>query len=304
MKQLFIFLVMMLLWIPLNAQTVAESNKNEDLTATLKTENEDFQDNTVEDLPWHNRKFKVSAGGFFPVNNTVVKVEGNNGNIGTEIDLENDLGFAKSTASFLGTFDWRISKRSRLGFEYFVLDRTATKTLQREINFGDHTYPIDGSVRGTFNVQIMRVAYGYAILSKPKYQAGLLIGAHVLFADLGLKLQANTQSVEYHDNFDFTAPLPDVGIWGEFVLGKRWGLYANVNYLAVKINDTDGRIISYNLSVLYNVVDNFSLTAGYTGLNFRVDTVQERLNGFLKWGYNGPTITAVYTFGKHVKVTK
>lgn len=294
---------MMLPWIPLNAQTVAENSKNEDLT-TFKTETDDFQDNTVEDLPWHNRKFKVSAGGFFPVNNTKVKVEGNNGNIGTEIDLESDLGFSKSTASFLGTFDWRISKRSRLGFEYFVLDRTATKTLQRDITFGDHTYPVDGSVRGTFNVQIMRVAYGYAILSKPKYQAGLLIGAHVLFADLGLKLNANTQSVEYHDNFDFTAPLPDIGIWGEFVLGKRWGLYANVNYLAVKINDTDGRIISYNLSVLYNVVNNFSLTAGYTGLNFRVDTVQERLNGFLKWGYNGPTITAVYTFGKHVKVTK
>lgn len=185
-----------------------------------------------------------------------------------------------------------------------MLDRTATKTLQKDITFGDHTYPIDGRVQGTFNVQIARIAYGYAILSKPKYQAGLLIGAHVLFADLGLKLEANTQSLEYRDTFDFTAPLPDVGIWGEFVLGKRWGLYANVNYLAVKINDTDGRIISYNLSVLYNVVQNFSLTAGYTGLNFRIDTVQDRLNGFLKWGYNGPTITAVYTFGKHVKVTK
>jgi len=303
MKQLFIFLVIMLLWIPLNAQTVAENSKENDLT-TFKTESEDFQDTSLDDLPWHNRRFKVSAGGFFPVNNTVVKVEGNNGNAGTIIDLEDDLGFSKSTVSFLGTFDWRISKRSRLGFEYFVLDRTATKTLQREINFGDNTYEVDGRVRGTFNVQIARIAYGYAILSKPKYQAGLLVGAHVLFADLGLQLVGETQSVEKHDKFDFTAPLPDVGIWGEFVLGNRWGLYANVNYLAVQINDTDGRIISYGLSVLYNVHQNFSLTAGYNGLNFRVDTVQERLNGYLKWGYNGPTITAVYTFGKHVKVTK
>lgn len=99
MKQLFIFLVMMLLWIPLNAQTVAETSKDEDLT-TFKTETDDFQNNSVDDLPWHNRKFKVTAGGFFPVNNTQVKVEGNNGNIGTEIDLESDLGFTKSSASF------------------------------------------------------------------------------------------------------------------------------------------------------------------------------------------------------------
>lgn len=294
---------MMLLWIPLNAQTVAETTNNEDLTA-LKTQTDNLQNTTIGDLPWHNRRFKVSAGGFFPVNNTIVKIEGNNGNAGTAVDLEDDLGFSKSTASFLGTFDWRISKRSRLGFEYFVLDRTATKTLQREINFGDNTYEVNGRVRGTFNVQIARIAYGYAILSKPKYQAGLLVGAHVLFTDLGLELVGETQSIEKHDKFDFTAPLPDVGIWGEFVLGKRWGLYANVNYLAAQIDDTDGRIISYGLTVLYNVHNNFSLTAGYTGLNFRVDTIQERLNGYLKWGYNGPTIMAVYTFGKHVKVTK
>ncbi|WP_026730030.1 hypothetical protein [Flavobacterium denitrificans] len=305
MKKLVYYLIIPLSFFSANAQTTtSELPEEKTLTAVQSDNEEDLQDYNPEDLPWHNRKFKFTAGGFFPVNNTVVKVEGNNGNIGTEIDLENDLGFNKSSASFLGTFDWRISRRSRLGFEYFVLDRTATKTLQRDINFGDNTYEVNGRVQGTFNVQIMRVAYGYAILSKPKYQAGLLVGAHVLFADLGLRLEGDTQSIEKHDSFDFTAPLPDIGIWGEFVLGRRWGLYANVNYLALKINDTDGRIISYNLSVLYNVANNFSLTAGYTGLNFRVDTVQERLNGFLKWGYNGPTITAVYTFGKHVSNSK
>ena len=298
MKKLFCLLIVLFSCFTLHAQVVAEALAKDTLVSVQD------EQNIPEDLPWHNRRFKFSAGGFFPVNNTVVKVEGNNGNAGTIIDLEDDLGFSKSSASFLGTFDWRISKRSRLGFEYFVLDRTATKTLQRDINFGDNTYEMDGRVQATFNVQIARIAYGYAILSKPKYQAGLLIGAHILFADLGLRLEANTQSIEKHDSFDFTAPLPDIGIWGEFVLGKRWGLYANVNYLALQIEETDGRIISYGLSVLYNVHQNFSLTAGYTGLNFRVDTVQERLNGFLKWGYNGPTITAVYTFGKHVQSKK
>lgn len=303
MKKLFVFLVMTLLWIPLKAQTIAENNSSESVT-TFKTENEDFQDSYSDDLPWHARRFKVTAGAFFPVNNTEVEVGSNNGNFGNLIDFEKDLGFNKSSVSFMGTFEWRISRRSRLGAEYYYLSRSATKTLQREIEFGDHIYPVDATVSAFMDNHIARITYSYAFISKPKYEIGALIGAHVLFGDVGMRLEGATIDAEYKDNFDFTAPLPDIGLWGEFVLGRKVGLYANINYFAIKINDFDGRLLSYNLSVLYNVYQNFSLTAGYTGLNIRVDVEKERLNGFFKWGYNGPTITATYSFGNHVKLYK
>ncbi|QSW88514.1 hypothetical protein J0383_20010 [Flavobacterium endoglycinae] len=301
MKKLVYLLIIPLTLFSAKAQTTAEINPENTL---ISTNNDDRKllNNDADDLPWHARRFKVTAGAFFPVNNTQIQVGRNNGQQGTEIDLEDDLGFSKSSTSFLGTFDWRISRRSRLGAEYFVLNRNSSKTLQKEITFGDNTYNINTRVSAFFDVQIARVAYGYAILSKPKYEAGLLIGAHVLFADLGLRVEANQAQAEVRDNFAFTAPLPDVGIWGEFVLGKRFGLYANANYLALQIDNIDGRIVSYNLSLLYNVHENFSLTAGYTGLNFKIDAVEDRLNGFLKWGYNGPTISAAYTFGNHVKL--
>ncbi|PWB23782.1 hypothetical protein [Flavobacterium sp. HTF] len=303
MKNIYFLLAIILFGVSVNAQTIADNTILEDAVLN-KTENEDLQNQYAEDYPWHARRFKITAGAFFPVNNTQIQVGSNNGRIGTEIDLEDDLGFSQSSTSFLGTFEWRISRRSRLGAEYFALDRSSSKTLQKEIEFGEHTYNINTRITAFFDVQIARIAYGYAFLSKPKYEAGLLIGAHVLFADLGIRVDANQASAEFHDNFAFTAPLPDIGVWGEFVLAKRFGLYVNANYLAVKIEDIDGRILSYNLSVLFNVHKNFSLSAGYTGLNFRVDTVKERLNGYLKWGYNGPTVSAVFTFGNHVKLYK
>lgn len=267
-------------------------------------ESDEGQNYDPEDLPWHARRFKFTAGAFFPINNTQVEVGSNNGNFGNMIDFEKDLGFKKNTQSFAASFEWRISRRSRLGSEYYYLDRTSTKTLQKDIEFGDHTYPVDGRVSAFFDNQIIRIYYGYAFVSKPTYEIGALIGAHVMLIDVGLRLEGQTQGVEFHDDFGVTAPLPDIGVWGEFVLGKKVGLYANFNYFALKVNDIDGRILSYNLSVLYNVYKNFSLTAGFTGLNIRVDAEKERLNGFFKWGYNGPTIAAVYTFGSHVKLHK
>lgn len=303
MKKLVYFLILPLSYFSVNAQTTAEITEENTLTEIQNSDRKmlNYQD---DDLPWHGRRFKVTAGAFFPVNNTEIEVNGTNGNIGTDIDFEKDLGFQNNTVSFFGTFEWRASRRSRFNLEYFYLKRSSEKTLQKEINFQDHTYPVDARVSAFMDNEMIRIAYGYAIVSKPKYELGLLIGAHVMLADVGMRLEANTQELEYHDNVDFTAPLPDIGIWGEFVLGRKVGLYANVNYFALKVNDIDGRIISYNLSVLYNVYKNFSLTAGYTGLNIRVDVTRPRIDGFFKWGYNGPTLAATYSFGNHVKFYK
>ena len=303
MKKLFYSLIILMAWLYGNAQSAAP---NQEENTSLSTENNSKKDqsNIPEDLPWHGRRFKATAGVFFPSNNTEVEVNGSAGRIGTDIDFEKDLGFETNTVSFFGAFEWRASRRSRFNLEYFYLKRSSEKTLQKEIEFKDHTYPVDAQVSAFMNNEMVRFAYGYAIVSKPKYELGLLIGAHVLLADVGLRLEGVTAQAEYHDTVGFTAPLPDVGIWGEFVLGKKVGLYANVNYFALQIDDIDGRIISYNLSVLYNVYKNFSLTAGYTGLNFRLDVTRPKIDGFFKWGYNGPTLAATYSFGNHVKFYK
>lgn len=303
MKKLVYFLIIPLSFLSANAQTTAEITE-ENTLLNAQYNSDKLQNYNDDDLPWHGRRFKVTAGAFFPVNNTEVEVNGTNGRIGTDIDFERDLGFNTNTASFFGTFEWRASRRSRFNVEYFYLKRNASKTLQKEIEFKDHTYPIDARVSSFLDNQMIRFAYGYAIISKPKYELGLLIGAHIMLADVGIRLEANTQELQYHDAVNFTAPLPDIGIWGEFVLGKKVGLYANINYFALTIDDIDGRIISYNLSVLYNVYKDFSLTAGYTGLNFRLDVTRPRIDGFFKWGYNGPTIAATYSFGNHVKFYK
>ena len=304
MKKLFSLLIISLFWFSAPAQTTAEIPVETALPDLQNNNSEDLQDYDANELPWHARRFKITAGAFFPSNNTQVEVGNNSGTFGNLIDFEKDLGFDKNTTSFAGAFEWRISRRSRLSAEYFYLRRTSTKTLERTIEFGDNTYPINATVSAFMDNEIYRITYGYAFISKPKYEIGALIGAHILLGDVGLRLEGATAQVEYRDSFDFTAPLPDVGVWGEFVLGRKVGLYANANYFALKVNDIDGRIWSYNLSILYNVYQNFSLTAGYTGLNIRVDAQKERLNGFFKWGYNGPSITATYAFGKHVKLYK
>lgn len=291
------------------AQNLTFSQHTADLTdSSISSSANPFSvENNTEDYlykrpkpvpPWFARRLKVSAGLFIPVNNTKIEVGSQNGEFGTTVDFEDDLGFRKSSSTFLADIQWRASRRSRFDLSFFHLERTTSYQLKKEIEFGDHVYPVDASVNSFFENTIYRFSYGYALLLDPKYELGLMIGAHILRSNVGISLVGATAELGYKDDFDFTAPLPDVGIWGGYAFTDKLALTGNVSYLSLKINDISGKIISYNLSVMYEVLPNFDVAVGYTGLNFNVDVEKERLQGYFKWGYNGPSLTVSYSFGK------
>lgn len=248
--------------------------------------------------PWFVQRYKVAVGGFVPINNTQIEVGNKDGSFGTTIDFENDLGYSKTTGTFLGDLQWRISRRSRLDFSYYHIDRSSSHRLQRNIEFKDHVYPVNASANSYFNTDIFRLSYGYAFFSRPKFEAGMLVGAHIVKAGVGLSAVGTSGNIDVSDDFGFTAPLPDVGIWGGYVIAPRWSINGEISYLALKVDNIDGRLINYNIAVMYEVLSHFTLALGYTGLNFRVDVDKDKFKGFFKWGYNGPSLVAAYTFGK------
>ncbi len=248
--------------------------------------------------PWFVQRFKVAAGAFVPVNNTQIEVGSQDGSFGTTIDFENDLGYSKTTGTFLGDAQWRISRRSRLDFSYYHINRNSSHRLERDIEFEDKVYPVNAAAKSYFNTDIFRLSYGYALFSRPRFEAGLLVGVHVVRASVGLSATGTTGNIDLKSDFGFTAPLPDLGIWGGYVIAPRWSINGEVSYLSLKVDNVDGRLINYNIGVMYEVLKNFTLTLGYTGLNFRVDVDKDKYKGFFKWGYNGPSLVAAFAFGK------
>ncbi|WP_431242135.1 hypothetical protein ACQ9BO_19705 [Flavobacterium sp. P21] len=97
MKKLICFMIVFFSCFLAKAQTTAEIPA-ETLPAVQNNslKSDEGQNYDPEDLPWHARRFKFTAGAFFPVNNTQVEVGSNNGNFGNMIDFEKDLGFKKT----------------------------------------------------------------------------------------------------------------------------------------------------------------------------------------------------------------
>jgi len=258
----------------------------------------DSTSSTVKPLaPWFVEKFKLTAGFFYPVNNTTIRV-GISGSPGTDIDFVKDLGFKSEIGTFLANFQWRISRRSRINLGYYKIDRSSTHTLAKDITFDGNTYEVNASVNSFFNTAIYQFSYGYSIISKPKYELGILIGTHTIGAKAGIALNGATMGASTSNDYGFTAPLPDLGIWGGYAISDRFALNLDMDYLSLTVNSIAGRLLAYNFVIAYKLSNPFSVSLGYTGLNFQVDKTKNGVNGFLRWGYNGPTLAATFSFGK------
>ena len=247
--------------------------------------------------PWFVERFKIAAGFFYVVNNTNVQVS-ITGEPGTDINMEKDFGINKTVGTFLATAEWRISRRSRLTFGYYDIDRSSNHTLTKDIIFGGETYQANATVNSFFYTDIFQFSYGYAIISKPTFEAGLLIGAHVVGANAGISMAANNTGISMKNDYGFTAPLPDFGIWGGYAINNRLAINMDVDYFALTTSKFNGRVWSTNIMFLYKLIDKLNLSLGYTGLNFDLNVVKENVDKRFKWGYNGPALGAIFSFGK------
>lgn len=263
---------------------------------SVKTEKEIKREKII--VPWFVERFKISAGGFYVVNRTNIQV-GINGMDATPIDAEKDLGLHKEVGTFLANFQWRISRRSRVSFNYYNVNRNSNHTLQKDIIFEDNTYHANSSVYTYFNTAIYQFSYGYAILSKPKYEAGVFIGTHIVGANTGISLNGTTSGASVGNNFGFTAPLPDIGLWGGYATSNRFAINADISYFALTANDNTGRLLAFNLTFTYRLVKRLDISLGYSGLDFKVNTTKKDVTGIFKWGYNGPVLAVNFSFGKN-----
>jgi hypothetical protein len=301
MKKYFLYFLIAVFVLPISA-SCSSILESENISGFINTSNsmayrDSIQWNKKKTAPWFVDRFKIGAGFFSATTTTDIAIGNNSGALGSRIDFEKDLGLKKNVGTFMANFQWRISRRWRMDISYYQLNRSTSTTLQRNFDFGDHTYNVDAKVSSFFNNTIYRVSWGYAILAKPTAELGLLLGTHTLQTNIGIGLTAGGAGVAYNDNYNLTAPLPDLGIWGGVALGKRWALNGEFDYLTITTGNIKGDIVGYNASLNFKATNHFDLSLGYTGFDFTIDANNNKQSGHIGWGYHGPSFTANIRFG-------
>lgn len=220
-------------------------------------------DNAVYNLPWE--RFSAQGGYFFATMNDQVTVGAPGA--GIQIDVEDALGLKVQNQSFrLGTF-YRFgeTRRHRADLQYFYFNRTADKTIGDNILVGGVTIPAGSPVHTTFNLQMIKAAYSYSFFQDDRMDLAASIGLFVM----PLKFEVAAANVGSESGkLEFTAPLPALGLRGDFAITPRVFLRSSLEFFYLKYQNFTGGLMDANLALDYNPWKNFGVGIGLE--NFKI----------------------------------
>lgn len=238
-------------------------------------------------------RFAISLGAFRPDRDTETRVDSTSSGQGTSINFEDHLGLDSSQTVIRIDGHYRFAERHRLDFSIFDLSRDAARTPERAIQFGNAAFGVNTEVVADFDLGIYKLGYTYSFVVSDKGFFGSDIGLYV--ADVGLTL--NTPSNDPSESNSLTAPLPVIGLRGEYHFTDRLTLSGDFEWFGLSIDDIRGRLTDFLISTDYNFTDNLAIGIAYNNVTSDIRYRDEGRNSRLNWGYNGFLLYVKMSFG-------
>jgi hypothetical protein len=246
-------------------------------------------------------KVIVDAGWFFMSTDMRVRVDGETSEaVGSDVDYDDTFG--------IGDFDrfrlegsWRISARHLVRAMYFENNRSAARSLERDVEFGGETFPIGVTVNARSDLTVAQLSYEYAFLRRDSYELAGSIGVH--YVDMGLGLdatvaaQGGSASRSLNEDAATQAPLPVLGLRGLWQLPYNFYVTGQVQYFYLEFDPYSGSLIDLKASLVWQLTDHVGIGIAYNDFGFSFD-IEDRsdFDGRLRWDYGGTIAFATFMF--------
>jgi hypothetical protein len=237
-------------------------------------------------------QLSFSVGIFVTDWDSETRLDASSGPMGTPVDLETDLGVDTSDSAFRIDGYYRINDKHRIDFSAFDLSRTGNKQLVKEINWQGTIFPISASVNSDIDLNIYKIAYTYSILRREKGYLGLSAGLYI--ADVGTRVSA--ENIAKREGGDATAPLPVVGLRGEYQIAEKWSFRASGEIFALDYQGFDGSLIDLYAGIEYQLFEHAAIGLGVNSVSIDVEIERNDLSADLDWRYDGGLLFVKFDF--------
>lgn len=246
-------------------------------------------------------KFIVDVGYFFMSTDMRVRVDGETADeVGSDVDFDDTFGIGNFDR-FRADVSWRIAPRHLIRGMYFQNNRSGTRSIEREVEFDNQTFPVGASVDAHSELTIAQLSYEYAFLQRGTYELAAGIGVH--YVDIGLSLDATITgggsqvSRSAEGSASTQAPLPVLGLRGLWELPHNFYITAQVQYFYIQLDPYSGSLIDLKASLVWQFSDHVGVGLGYNDFGFRFDIEdRQQFDGRLRWDYGGAIVFATVRF--------
>lgn len=174
-------------------------------------------------------KYEFVVGGFNATFSTVFGVKVSTSDDVPLVDFERDLGSPDSNMVFRGSAAVRFGRHQfRAG--YYKTTRESTKTLDRQIVWGDQVFNIGASVGSLFGTSFPELDYTYWFMASPKVALGGTLGVTLFGVEAGVNAAINNRSASKQIDTSAIVPLFGLefrGLPASWLVVKAGGGYIN-----------------------------------------------------------------------------
>jgi hypothetical protein len=242
--------------------------------------------------------FVISLG-LFVVNQTNdVQLNGTANLKDNSVDFGKTFGTDGNASRFRADALWRITPTQHVTFMWFTNDVSGTRTLNKDINWGDDTFKAGFSATGEVRHNVYELSYEYAFWRARDYEVAASIGVHYdqLRANIsgtatvtlpdGTIERASSQS----KTASAPAPLPVLGLSGKWAATDNILLDASAQVFKISINGIDGSWWDLRAEGTWMFTHHIGVGVGYDYFDVHATMSKNNFNGDIQWGYQGVTV--------------
>lgn len=237
--------------------------------------------------------FHVALGTFIVNTDTTLRLDGEAGEQGTDIDWEKNFGEGDVYRFRLDGY-WRFADRHKLRALVFSSSRSDSRTFDEDITWEGETFPASATIEGKVKFSIYELAYEYAFVRRSSYELAASIGVHYTDYEvsLGATVTGGGGAVDrrIERGGSVGAPLPVVGVRGTWLLSPTFSIDASGQYFALTYGDIDGDLQNYRVLLNWQPQRWLGLGIGYDHFSFDVRVDSNNFRGKMDWAYHGPMI--------------
>jgi len=193
----------------------------------------------------YDEKWTLNFGGELSTFSSKAQLDSEETGTGTEINLEEDLRLdeRKSNLRFEGAYRFSRKHQVAIGFSQRV--RKNTHILDRDIEWGGVTYPVEAEVRTRLANSLFSARWKYSLLAHDAVEGGFSLGlsSFWLSASIAGEGQMSGGEVEYESKkSDVVAPIPVVGLFLNWAMSRHAVLRVSGDYFSATYQGHDGTL--------------------------------------------------------------
>ena len=238
--------------------------------------------------------FRIGAQAFTKAS-TTIRIDSATLGLGTEFNLENATNLEEDVT--VGRLDgqYRFTDRHSVAFSYYNIERTGTRALDFDIDWGGVTFPVSTVVQSQFNEKIVDLSYGFTFFTRPNATLAATAGLHIISFDTGLR--AANGSLERSNKSE--APLPVFGLSGQYRFADKWRFVGSLKVFSFDFDEYDGTFTDLVLTVEHDTWDRFGIGFGLNSFGLDVTVGDANLSGSIDTEFDSFLIYIKGHFGSN-----